>query len=57
MWDKLKTIYRGDDNLLRTKVENLRGKFDDMRMMEGENIIQYYIRVKEVVDAIQGARY
>ena len=55
MWEKLKTIYGGDDNVLRAKLESLRGKFDDMRMMEGENIVQYYTRVKEVFNAIWSA--
>lgn len=53
MWDKLKTIYRGYDNLLKSKVEILRGKFYGMRLMEGENIVQYYTRVKEFVNAIR----
>ena len=54
MWDILKTIYGVDDNVLRANEKTLRGKFDDMRMMEGENIVQYYTRVKEVVNDIQG---
>ena len=36
LWYKLKTIYGGDENVLREKEEILRGKFDDMRIMEGE---------------------
>ena len=55
MWDGLATIYGGDTNILRAKVESLRGKFDDMRMEEGENIAQYVARIKEVVNAIRGA--
>ena len=39
MLDKLNTIYGGDDNVLREKSKILRDKFDDMRMMEGENIL------------------
>lgn len=39
MWDKLKTLYRGDENVLKAKSKSLRGKFDEMRMMEGENIV------------------
>ena len=35
MWDSLQTIYGGDMNVLRAKVESLRGKFDDIRMQEG----------------------
>ena len=50
----MKTIYGGEDNVLRAKLESLRGKFDDMRMMEGESIVQYCTRVKEVTNIIQG---
>ena len=38
MWDSLHTIYGGDTNVLRDKSGSLRGKFDDMRMEEGENV-------------------
>ncbi len=38
MWDALHTIYGGEKNVLRAKAKSLRGKFDDMRMQEGENI-------------------
>ena len=53
MWDTLKSIYGGDKNVLRVKLESLRGKFEEMRMMEGENIVQYCERIKEVVNAIR----
>lgn len=55
MWDKLRDIYRGYDNVLRTKSERLQGKFNEMRMSKGENIVQYCARIKEVVNAIRGA--
>ena len=42
-------------NILRDKAESLRGKFDDMRMEEGENIAQYISSIKEVGNAIKGA--
>ena len=38
MWDALHTIYGGDKNVQRTKSKSLIGKFDYMRMEEGENI-------------------
>ena len=38
MWDALHTISRGDKNVLGAKTKSLRGKFDDMRMKEGENV-------------------
>ena len=52
MWDALYTIYGGDKNILIAKAKSLRGKFDDMRMEEGENIAKYCSRVKDVVNAI-----
>ena len=55
MWDTLHTIYGGDKNVLRAKAKSLRGKFDDMRMQEGENIAQCCYRIKDVVNAIRGA--
>lgn len=47
MWDAIQTIYGGDTNVLRAKSESLRGKFNDMRMQEGEKIVQYYTRCCE----------
>ena len=55
MWESLQTIYGGDKNVQMAKLESFRGKFDDMRMEEGENIGQYVARIKEVVSAIKGA--
>ena len=55
IWNRLETIYGVDDNVLRDKLEIIRGKFYNMRMMEGENMVQYYIRVKEFFNGILGA--
>ena len=55
MWDALQTIYGGDKNVQRAKSKSIKGKFDDIRMEEGENIAQYVARMKEVVSAIKGA--
>ena len=41
MWNKLKNIYGGDDNVRRAKEESLRGQFDQMKMREDENIAKY----------------
>ena len=46
MWDYLYTIYEGDTNVLRTRSKSLRGKFDDMKMQEGENIAQHFSKIK-----------
>ena len=55
IWNRLKTTSGIDDNVLRDKSEIIRGKFYDMRMTEGENIVQYYIRVKEFFNGILGS--
>lgn len=39
--------------MLRAKAESLRGKFDDMRMKEGEDIEAYGKRVKDIVLSIK----
>ena len=49
MWDALHIIYGGDKNILRSKSKSLRGKFNDMRMQEGENIAQYCSRIKKML--------
>ena len=53
MWIKLKEIYGGDDNVRRAKEEILRGKFDQMKMREDENIARYVERIKESVSTIR----
>ena len=55
MWEALSNIYGGDHNVQRAKRESLKGKFDEMRMEEGENIAQYASRIKEVVSVIRSA--
>lgn len=56
MWDKLKSVYGGDEHVQREKIDSLRGQLESMRMNEGENIIQYSTRLKEIVNQIKGAR-
>ena len=53
MWNKLKEIYGGDDNVRREKAESLRGQFDQMRMREDENIAKYVARVKACVRSMR----
>ena len=52
MWDNLKIIYGGDDNVLNAKLESPRVNFGEMKMIEVENIVQYCTRIKEVVNTI-----
>ena len=55
MSSTLDKIYGGDTNVNRAKSKSLRGKFDDMRMLESENIFQYCTRLKDVVNRIRGS--
>ena len=56
MWNKIKEIYGGDENVRRTKVKSLRGQFDQMRMREDENIAKYVERIKASVSVIRASR-
>ena len=56
MWNKLKEIYGGDENVRRAKVESLKGQFDQMRMREDKNIAKYVERVKANVSGIRASR-
>ena len=51
----METIYGGDKNVQRAKSESLRGKFDDVKVEEGETVAQYVARIKEFVSAIKGS--
>ena len=53
MWKKIYYIYGGDENVKRAKIESLKGQFDQMKMKEGENIINYNKRIKNNVSAIR----
>lgn len=55
VWDTLENIYGGDEHVKQAKEESLRGKFEDMQMVEGETIQQYGIRIKTIVRDIKSA--
>ena len=55
MWNKLKVIYRGDENVRRAKVEILRFQFDQMKMREDKNIAKYSERIKASVSEIRAS--
>lgn len=51
----MKAIYGGDDNLRRAKAKSIRGKFDQIKMREDENIGKYSERIKASVCAIKSS--
>ena len=54
IWDKLKSIYEGDDKVKGAKLQNYRGQFENLKMREDENIAAYFLRVDEIVNIIKG---
>ena len=54
MWEKLKIVYRGDLYVQKEKVDNFKGKFDEMKMMENKNIEKCNQMIKYVVSSIRG---
>jgi hypothetical protein len=54
IWDKLQNIYEGDSKVKTTKRQTYRGKFEQLKMKEDEDIIAYFLRVDEIVNAIIG---
>jgi hypothetical protein len=43
MWDKLKTIYEGDEKVKEAKLHIFRAKFEQLKMNEDENIEAYFL--------------
>ena len=54
IWDKLKNICEGDDEVKGAKLQTYREQFDNLKMKEEENIAAYFLRVDEIVNIIRG---
>ena len=54
IWDKLQTIYEGDTKVKRSKLQTFKARFDILKMKEEENISEYFERIDEILNAIQG---
>ena len=54
IWDKLQTIYEGDIKVKRAKLQIFKTQFESLKMKEEENILEYFERIDEIVNAIQG---
>jgi hypothetical protein len=54
IWDKLQNIYEGDSKFKTTKLQTYRGQFEQLKMKEDEDIVAYFLRVDEMVNAIIG---
>lgn len=54
IWDKLRSVYKGDLQSKKSKLTNLKHKFENLRMFDDEIIERYIHRVNEVVNYIKG---
>ncbi|XP_059068383.1 uncharacterized protein LOC131858915 [Cryptomeria japonica] len=54
IWDKLHSIYEGDDTVKQAKLQTYRAQFEGLKMKKEERIAEYLLKVDEVVNAIKG---
>jgi hypothetical protein len=54
IWDKLRNIYEGDSKVKETKLQTYRGRFEQLKMKEDEDITTYFLRVNETLNAVIG---
>jgi hypothetical protein len=53
IWDKLEVVYEGDSKVREAKLQTYRTQFENLKMKEEENIVEYFHRVDEVVNSIR----
>jgi hypothetical protein len=56
LWEKLQNIYEGDAKVKGAKLQTYRGKFEQLKMKEDEDIATYFLRIDEIVNVIKGLR-
>ena len=52
--EKLKCVYEGAPKAKESKLQTYKGKFENLKKKEEENIAEYLLRVDEVVNFIRG---
>jgi hypothetical protein len=52
MWDKLISSYEGNEKVKDAKLQTYRLKFEQLKMNEDETISNYFLRVEEIVNAM-----
>jgi hypothetical protein len=53
IWNNLEVVYEGDDKVKEAKLQTYRTQFENLKMKEEENIVEYFHRVDEVVNSIR----
>jgi hypothetical protein len=54
LWDKLETIYARDSKVKRAKLQTLKVQYERLKMMDEENISDYFERFDNIVNSIIG---
>ena len=54
LWDKLETIYARDSKVKREKLQTFKAQFECLKMKDEENILEYFERVDNILNAIKG---
>jgi hypothetical protein len=54
--DKLDVVYKGDSKVREAKLYTYRNQFENNKMKEEENIVEYFHRVDDVVNSIREVR-
>ena len=54
IWDKLETIYAGDSKVNMAKIQSLKVQYESIKMKDEENILEYFERIENLVNAIKG---
>ena len=50
--DKLQNIYEGDLKFKVAKLQTYKGQFEQLKIKEDENIVAYFLRFDETINAI-----
>ncbi|XP_059066326.1 uncharacterized protein LOC131857646 [Cryptomeria japonica] len=54
IWDKLSSIYEGDDKVKEAKLQIFRARFESLKMTEDEKTADFFLRISEIVNSIRG---
>ena len=54
MWDKLISIYEGNEKVKDAKLQTYRLKFEKLKMNEDETINKYLLSIEDLVNAMKG---
>lgn len=54
VWDKLVSIYEGDEKIKEAKLQTLRARFESLKMNDDVKIAEYLLTIDETVNSMRG---